>query len=861
MRRKICPHVQLFTYLCVLYKNIVMKKFFCIVIVCLAVAAMPAYGQMSEDKIIQYISEQQALGTPQEDIVMELSKRGVTIEQLKRIRAKYEKNKSTGIMGNTISDGTTENLSRTRLKQKLSEDPEYMSRRTMNQKESADKKQLDKNVTKEDRMLEMYDESAFLFPDSLLLMMEADKGKKEIFGHKLFKSDEQVFEASINVATPRDYVLGPGDEIIVDIWGASQTSVQEVISPDGNIIVDNIGPVYLNGLTIQEADNHVKRIFSQIYSGLADGDSDCSIQLSLGQTRSILVNVMGEVEKPGAYQMSAFATVFNALYMAGGVSDIGTLRSINVLRGGRIAATVDLYEYLMKGFTDKNIRLEDNDVVVVAPISCLVNIDGRVRRPMLYEMNPEESLSDLLLFAGGMISDAYRKDIRVVRMGEIQREIFTVSADRQPSFRMMDGDSVYVDSIMTTYSNMAEVRGAVNRPGMFEVGNGINTVRDLVEAAGGFREDAFLSRVLLNRTNPDKTLVNKALEMNRYSEGIFEDVPVKNNDVLFIPSVLDMKQEPTISIFGEVQFPGVYAYADNTHIEDMIIQAGGLNDAASISRIDVMRRARDRSTLESQDNISRTFSFSISENLEISDETFTLEPFDEVYVRRSPGYADNRRVLVEGEVLFPGYYSLSTKGERLSEIIERVGLFTDEAYPMGSRLERTMTDDERARLKDMTKLLSKNDSLTIDDLDLATTYSIGIDLQAAIDEPGGENDIMLRDGDKLIVPRFTNTVKMNGQVMYSNTIPYVDGRKLKYYINKAGGFSDEARRSRAYVVYQNGTVAKAKKHSAKLIQPGCEIVIPSKSERERMSTSEILSLSSTSASLATVVIALLNLFK
>lgn len=816
----------------------------------------PVSAQMSEDKIIAYIAEQQGKGISQEQIVMDLTNKGVSIQQLQQIRAKYEKRNSTGIIGNTVS---AEN-DRSRLPYGQRDNSRYAG--TFNLLQSDEDARYQKTVTGDDKLQMMYDESAFLFPDSLTLLMESLKPKKkEIFGHNLFKAENMTFDPSPSIATPRNYMLGPGDEVIVDIWGASQTSLREVISPDGNIIVENIGPVYLNGMTVQEADSHLKKVFSQIYSGLDDDDNENHIQLSLGQNRSIQVNVMGEVENPGTYQISSFATVFNALYMAGGVNDIGSLRAIGVYRSNNRVASVDLYDYLMNGVIDKDIRLEDNDVIVVSPMNGLVCIDGRIRRPMYYEMKSDESLAKLLDYAGGFVSDAYRKDVSITRMGDLQRSMFTVAAKDFDSFLMMDGDSVAVDSIMVTYSNMVEVRGAVMRPGKFQVGESIRTLDDVIKAAGGFREDASLTRVLLNRTNPDKTLANQAIDLSGYAEENFDNVEVRNNDVLYIPSLFDLRQEPTIGIYGEVQFPGMYKYADNTHIEDLVIQAGGMTDAASVAKIDVVRRSRDKSSLSAKETISRTFSFTISEDLSISDETFTLEPFDEVYVRKSPGYSENRRVLVEGEVLFPGYYSLSSKNERLSDIVSRAGLFTEEAYPAGARLERTMTDEEKLRLKDMTKMLTKNDSASMDVIDMATTFNVGIDLQAAIDEPGGQEDIYLRDGDRLFVPEFSNTVKMNGQVMYSNTIPYVKGKNLMYYIDKAGGYSEDARKSRSYVVYANGTVTKARKHSGKLIQPGCEIVVPAKSERERMTTTEILSLSSTSASLATVVIALINLFK
>ena len=836
-----------------------MRKY--LVSLLLLFAGVSTWAQMSEDKIIQYVQEQQAKGVSQEQIVYDLNRRGVTLQQLQRMREKYEKQQSTGVLGNTMPAQGSSSVSRSRNQGE-----------SFNQIRSAEVNASDRNGFKDNRTLEkerlqdMYNESMFLFVDSLyLLKMSLLPPVKEIYGHNLFKSRDLSFEPSANLATPQNYRLGPGDEVIIDIWGASQNTIQEIISPDGNIMVQDLGPVYLNGKTIQEADAYIKKVFSQIYSGLDGENSNSNIKLSLGQNRSVLVNVMGDVENPGTYQVSSFATVFNAIYMAGGVSDIGSIRNIKLFRDNKAVATIDMYDYIRNGTVKDDIRLNDNDVVMVSAHSLLVNIAGRVRRPMYYEMTPDESLADLIDYAGGLESDAYRKDVRVIRMGDFQRQIYTVSKDQQNGFKLMDGDSVYVDSIQLTFANMAEVRGAVFRPGQFQIDGGITTVRQLVEAAGGLKEDAFPSRALLSRTNPDKTLTNLSIDIKGLMDGTAQDEQLKNNDVLFIPSIFDIGEIKTFSVYGEVLFPGDYRYADNTGIEDLILQAGGLKEDASLSKIDVVRRSRDKQATEKTEDLAQTFSFSINEDLSIHDNDFRLEPFDEVYVRRSPGYSVNRRVVVEGEVTFPGYYSLATNTERLSDIMQRVGEFSNEAYPEGARLERKMTDDERKRMRDIAEILSSNDSLAlakaVDKLLNATTYDVGINLKEAIEEPGGSADIVLRDGDRIIIPVFTNTVRINGEVMYSNTTPYIKGKNLKFYIEKAGGYSQKAKKSKAYVVYMNGSVAKAKRGSSKLVQPGCEIVVPAKRERDGLKTTEILSLGSTSASLATVVLALMNLLK
>lgn len=813
-----------------------------------------AFAQMSEDRIIQYVKEQTEKGVSQEQIVYNLQRRGVTLQQLQQMQQKYDQQKATGILGNTMLK--EQNVTRTRTQIDRSQ---YQSK-TLNMVQSEDEKYLYQNSNEQERLQMMYDQSMFLFTDSLYLLMESLKPKKEIFGHNLFNSPDLNYEPSSNLATPRNYHLGPGDEVIIDVWGASQTTIQQTISPDGNIVVENLGPVYLNGMTVTEADAHLKKVFSQIYS-VGDDEPVSQIKLSLGQNRSIQVNVMGEVMRPGTYMLSSFATVFNALYMAGGVSEVGTLRAVKVFRNNKEIASVDIYDYILNGMMSSDVRLEDNDVIMVNAYDCLVTIDGRVKRPMFYEMKPTETVAQLVKYAGGLASDAYRKDIRLTRMGDVQRELYTLTTAQQKSFYIQDGDSLYVDSIQITYSNMVEVRGAVYRPGQFQIGEDINTVKDLVIAAGGLKEDAFMNRALLNRTNQDKTLTNKTIDLKGLMDGSFADEPLRNNDVLFIPSLFDVQEVKTFSIFGEVQFPGTYQYADNTQIEDLILQAGGLLETASTSKVDVVRRARDKNSLQKAQQISETFSFSISDGLVVGNNDFVLSPFDEVYIRRSPGYSENKRIQIQGEVMFPGYYSMDNDNERLSDIIKRSGMFTDQAYPAGARLERTMTDEERLKLKDITKLLSANDSTLMENVDLTTKYYVGINLQEAIDKPGSDDDIVLRDGDRIIVPEFTNTVKMNGEVMYSNTVPYIKGKNMRYYIDKAGGFSQTAKKSKAYVVYMNGSVSKANRNSRTLVQPGCEIIVPAKSDREGMTPQEVLSLSSTSASLATVVLALINLLK
>lgn len=807
--------------------------------------------KMSDDQVIEYVMEAQEKGDSQQQIAKDLLRRGVTMDQVNRIKRKMENQKTSGI-GASMTE-----KKRTRTAPKKNGAIELQS----------DKEERSKfNATEREEM--MMGEMGFLFPDSTMMYMMEDQTKKEIFGHRLFQNKNVAFEASYNLPTPANYRLGPGDEVAIDIWGASQSNIQETISPDGNIYVENLGPVHLSGLTVTQANKYLKEQFGQIYSGINSEEPNSNIRLSLAQNRTIQVHVMGEVENPGTYTMSSFATIFNALYQAGGVNEVGTLREVKVYRADKLVATYDVYDFILNGNSDKGIRLEDNDVVTVDAYKNLVSVTGNVKRPMYYEMLDDESVAQLLKYAGGLSGNAYKEDVRLIRNGKREREIYTLDAAEQQNFILADGDSVSVDSIMPTFANMVEVKGAVYRPGMFQMNGRINTVKQLIESAGGLKDEAFLGRAILNRRKPNNTMENLAINLEQLMSGAIADVPLRKNDVLLIPSIFDMQEVQTVTIFGEVAFPGTYEYVENMSIEDFIIKAGGLTEAASTARVDVARRMKDSRATSASDTISYRYSFSISDGLVVEgNPNFTLIPFDEVYVRKSPGYFEQENVSVEGEVLFGGTYALTKKNQRLSELVLNAGGLTPQANIKGARLERTMTEDEKLRLESSIEAAiqmaeNKKDSVAIRRSMMSqTTYPVGIELDKALEHPGSDADITLRNGDKLIVPQFSNTVKISGEVMYANTVAFDKNKRLKYYVNQAGGYNENASKSNVYIVYMNGTVSKANRWSRKVVEPGCEIVVPTKEEREGMSASEILSLSSTAASLATVVLALINVFR
>ena len=826
-----------------------MKKF-TILLLLLCCAQYLSAQKMTDDQVVEYVMTAQEKGMSQQDIAKDLLRRGVSMDQVNRIKRKMESQNKNG-MGSTLT--------------------EKMRTRTAPKQNGAVELQRDKDVVKNMNTAErenmLGNEIGFLFSDSTMMYMMQEEKKKEIFGHRIFQNKNVSFEASYNLPTPTNYKLGPGDEVAIDIWGASQSTVQQTISPDGNIYIENFGPVHLGGLTVAQANSYLKKQLGQIYSSINGDTPESNIRLSLAQNRTIQVHVMGEVENPGTYTMSSFATIFNALYQAGGVNEVGTLREIKVYRNDKLVATYDVYDFILNGNSNMGIRLEDNDVVTIDAYKNLVSVTGHVKRPMYYEMLDDESLAQLLKYAGGFAGNAYKEDVRLIRNGKREREIFTLNALEQQEFLLVDGDSVSVDSIMPSFANMVEIRGAVYRPGQFQMNGRVNTVKQLIECAGGLKDEAFTNRVILNRRNPNNTMENLAINLENLMNGIDEDVALRKNDVLLIPSIFDMQEVQTVTIFGEVAFPGTYEYVENMSVEDFIVKAGGLTEAASTAKIDVARRVKNSWATSANDTISHTFSFAISDGLVVEGNPgFTLMPFDEVYVRKSPGYYKQENVTIEGEVLFGGTYALTKKNQRLSELVASAGGLTPQAYAKGARLVRAMTEEEKLLMEttletSLQMAKDKEDSVSIRNKIMSKTdYPVGIELEKALEKPGSDVDVTLRNGDKLIIPQYSNTVKMSGEVMYMNTVSYKKGKGLNYYLDQAGGYSTEAKKSKAYIVYMNGTVARANKMNRNAIQPGCEIVVPKK-DKERLKTTEILSLSSTSASLATVIIALTNILR
>lgn len=831
------------------------------------------YAQsMTDNQVIDYVVKQQSKGDSQATIVQQLLKRGVTVQQLRRIRKNMEAQKDQ--LGAVGVDGTGTNVSKSRLRTNRQLDGEaYQQQNNYMIQSQVRGNNGQNNYTSDERMQMMNDEIGFLDIDSVMYYKNMfGNTEDQVFGHNLFNNQELTFQPNVNIATPANYRLGAGDAVIIDVWGASQETFEGTVSPDGTVTIEGIGPVKLAGLTVSQAQGVLKTRLGRYYSG-------SQISLSLGDTRSIIVQVMGEVKVPGTYTLSSLSTSFNALYAAGGISDIGTLRDIKVYREGRQIASIDVYDYILNGNSSGDVRLQDNDIIVVGPYDCLVRIKGRVKRPMFYEMKRNESVSTIIDYAGGFTGDAYKKNVRLIRKSGSEYSIFTVGEFDMSSFKLDDGDSIYVDSVVARYSNMVEIRGAVYHPGMYQMGGSISGVRDLILAAEGLREDAFVNRGVMHREKPDKTLEVIAVDLKGLLDGTVPDIPLKKNDVLFIPSVQDYVTEQTIKIDGEVVYPGTYQYADNTTLEDIVLQAGGLTTSASTTKVDVFRRVYDPKSLSTSDVISETYSFALKDGFVVEGEQgFVLKPFDEVVVRKSPTFTEMQTVQVTGSVNFEGSYSLTNKNYRLSDLIKAAGGLTDLAYAKGARLERRMTEEERQQNETSLRTsqialyeeamegeknfdMEKADTLLNMKLDLSTTSGVAIDLEAAIANPGGTEDVTLRDGDKLIVPQYISTVKITGDVMYPITMNYKKGESLNYYIKRAGGYGDNARKSRVYAIYMNGSVELLSHHSKDAVQPGCQIVVPSKKNKNKMTTAEYAAMGTSAASIATMMVTIANILK
>ena len=787
-----------------------MRKTLLLFIFSFTLSTMIFAQQMTDSQVVEYLKQAKAEGKSQSQISMELMRQGVTQQQAERIRDQYLNSQENVIVES--SDNTD-----SRIRNEVAE-----------------------------------------------TIPQADSTAVQIYGHNIFTNNNLTFEPNSNLATPENYTLGPGDEVIIDIWGANENSIRQVISPDGSIQISGLGPVHLNGMTIKEANRYLQKELSKIYSGIDGNDASTQVKLTLGNIRSIQINIMGEVKLAGTYMLSAFSTVFHALYRAGGINEIGTLRSIKVNRYGKTIADIDVYDLIMKGKMNDGIRLQEGDVINVSTYLSLVRISGKVKRPMIYEMKPTETLKNSLDYAGGFTGDAYKQSVRIIRKTGREYQVFTVDEMDYGVFKLEDGDEISVESILDRYENRVEIQGAVYRSGIYQLDGQVNTVKSLIKKADGLRGDAFMNRAVLNREkdNYDHEII--AVDLAGIMNGTQPDIPLMKNDVLFIPSIQNLKERQTVTIHGRVSEPGTFSFAENMTVEDLVVMAGGLLEDAATVKVDITRRIKNPNSTAYTKEVGRTFTMDLSNNFEVGKESVFLEPFDEVYIRKSPSYQEQQNVTISGEVLFGGTYALQSKTERISTLIERAGGLTPEAFTRGARLLRVRTEEETKREKDMLELAqrtSEKDSIDIATLNISNTYSVGIDLEKAIMNPNSDYDLVLKDGDILYIPQYINTIKISGAVMYPNTVLFERGKNLSYYINQAGGFTSEARKKNVFIINLNGKASKLKLHSNQAIEPGSEIIVPTKEKKDRNTMAQIMTMASLSASLAAVVASIVRLVK
>ena len=865
-----------------------MKRFFMYLLVAMLMPLAAMAQSMTDDQVMAYVVKEHAAGTSNAQIVTQLMQRGVDIQQIRRVRNKYEKQMKQGSTANVAVGVAEKDDSRMRTnngkkrsdygEESAKEAAPYSNYRVMAERDNTYEHTYDED---DQEYMDYQTELEGLVPNDTATIVrqyyaELKKKRNKVFGRDIFNNKDLTFEPNMNIATPQNYRLGPGDAVIIDIYGASQKTEQCTVSPDGEVTIEGYGPVQVSGLTVAQANARLRSTLGSRYAS-------SKIKLTVGQTRTIMVNVMGEVKLPGTYTLSAFATVFHALYMAGGTNDLGTLRNIKVYRNNRLVTVVDIYDYILNGKLTGNVRLADNDVIVVGPYDCLVSISGKVKRPMLYEMKQNESVASVLKYAGSFTGDAYRKAVRVNRKTGKEYAVFNVGEFDFSSFHIADGDSVTVDSILPRYENTVEVKGAVFRPGMYNLGEQVNSVRTLIEHAEGVTEAAFVNRAVMHRMKADRTLEVVSVDLAGIMSGKVADIPLKENDVLFVPTKQDRQEQRTITIRGEVQYPGIYKYADNETVEDFVLQAGGLTDKASTINISVSRRVSDPKALAPDSVIAKTYTLALKDGFVIAGEPgFVLMPFDEVYVRKSPAYMEQKNVTIEGEVMFAGTYTLTANNTRLSDLYKRSGGSNGLAYIRGARLMRRATEAEKARMrtalqmeqeqqqKNLLQLAASTNSSSLQNVaegakkaniskfNVPDEYPVGIDLEAAINNPGSDADMVLREGDKLVVPQYNGTVKVNGAVMYANTVAFEQGKRASYYIDQAGGYANDAVKSKGYIIYMNGKVAKLSKGAK--VQPGCEIVVPAKLKR-KMSVAETMSLGSSMSSIAAMIATIANLTK
>jgi protein involved in polysaccharide export with SLBB domain len=818
--------------------------------------------QLSDDQIEELIKRAQDAGLSSTDFLMMAQMRGMPSGEVEKLRNRIE----------GLSTGSSKS-------------------RSTNVSKRAAREQIDLNdITR--GLMETQE------------LMEEEKADSTLFGSKLFfqKNRKLSFEPSLNQATPKNYILGPGDLIYVDIYGESEKYYEATVNPEGAILLDNIGLIAVSGKTIEAAEGIIKNRVATFYTGLTGSNPKTFLQVSLGNVKTIKVHILNEVRLPGTFTLSAFSTVFNALYAAGGPSDKGTLRAIQLIRNNKKIAEIDVYELLINGTANLDVQLQDQDVILVNPYLARVKVMGEVKRPLFFEVTPEDNLEDVLRFAGGFTDLAFKDRISVSRITGNQRSISDVYSNQLGLFNLKGGDEISVYRIIDRYSNRIQIKGAVFRPGIFSLTEGL-TLTQLIKNADGLKGDAYTQRASILRTKGD--LSSEVLEVNLQAvlEGSQADVVLQREDVIRISSIYDVQNERYLQILGEVKRPGTYPYSAGMTPEELILIAGGLQESANIKDIEIARRLEDSDS----GTLSDIITTSINPDLSFNPNAISLAPFDQVIVRKRANFTMQRLVSVEGQVNSPGIFAIQTSVDRISDLIKRAGGVNQFAYTKGATLIRKTeffnTESEQVRrqknlealrvllretptnpeaqeellirlFRDLPKeTVAKTDSTannakreSLDQIAAETpglavkikeTEAVAINLEKILANPGSEEDLVLEEGDILNVPKLLQTVRMRGDVVYPTTLRHEQGRGLQYYINGAGGFDRRANRKQTYVVYANGAVKRTKGvlgiRSYPAVEPGAEVIIPSKGPKIPLRLGDLVGVTTGLATLALVL--------
>jgi protein involved in polysaccharide export with SLBB domain len=796
--------------------------------------------ELSDAQIRQMIQKAESVGYNDAQLEQMAAAQGMKADEIAKLRLRVEKVRKQG--------GTSSNAAETSNDEVVSRKVEGATEKNATQTKSPVKKDVN----------------------------PLEDLKPKIFGAELFANSNITFEPNLRMATPKSYVIGPDDELLIDLSGDNEANYKLKVNPEGVIRLQYAGPVSVGGLSIEQATAKITSKLGGTYQSLRNGRTVVSV--NLGNIRSVKITILGEVVKPGTYTLSSLSTVFNALNASGGPNTNGSFRKIQVIRNNKVVSTIDVYDFLLNGIQKGNIRLQDQDIINIPVYQSRVEIAGEIKRAALFEVLSTESLDDVIRFAGGFTNQAYTAQIKVLQNTNKERRIIDVPANQYATHGPLNGDKYLVETILDRFENRVEIAGAVFRPGKFELDKGL-TLKGLIRKADGLTEDAFLNRGYINRLNADNTLALISFDVAKVLAGTDPDVTLQREDKVSISSLFDLRDEYKVSIQGEVRAPGSFEYADNMKLEDVIQMAGGFKEGATPNRIEISRRIKNSDAMSASARTAEVFTVNVDANLKVIGDNFLLKPFDVISVRNSEGYQVQKHVKLEGEVLYPGIYTITNKNERISDLIKRAGGLTPTAYVEGASLKRpgaekvnpadknaiNNKDEEDKKLLALKRAQESGvkDTLKTDlEHKLIQSDLVGIDLERILKKPLSRVDLIVEDGDVIRVPRQLQTVKVTGEVLNPNSIVYSSNKGFKDYVNGAGGFTASALKGGAYIKYANGSVEAAKKfiffNNYPKVKPGAEILVPKRAERERLTAQSWIGIGTGLASLAAIIVSLLR---